>query len=586
VEISHRSSALALIDQPSSEKHALPGFTMKHTFISLAVLMFPHLMPLQAAESDISWVIQYDGKSLPSDPWAPIGSPNAKLADGVLHLSDTSKDNLGAFEAEWNGDLNGKEIIVEARIKLVSMVGHRDSPTATWPQRDGAPICIQVSDGQHEEGILLTPPQDKHPEAAKGYVRTLTDRFAQADTLDAFHTYRLIIRGEDMAVEMDGKRIIGGRDAFWRSAASPRKFIRFGSTSKAFTGEAIWEFVRIGLRPAASAAAARSPLNITLSEPWPLNVETKNSESRPYLYDMGRGLLLTSNPQGSDALLEPYVVRRSTDAGKTWQIVTGTEQNSDSPQELVRLADGRILGPSRWTHLQPDGTLTGKTTILDARAETFTMHDSSITMPKNFTPSKSGEVLLFERHIWAEKDGSITAAAWSRRATLELPNGRGFPERHTHLLRSTDLGKTWTHLAHVGLGGEPAVVRLSDSEWLAVTRPDVHMSNLLQHRSLDGGKTWKFERTLEEGSVMPDLALMSNGVLACSYGRPVSSLMFSLDGGRTWRDHRVISDRANFNYTAIREISPGRLLYMHDGQIPGTLARINSVYINVSTAQP
>ena len=41
------------------------------------------------------------------------------------------------------------------------------------------------------------------------------------------------------------------------------------------------------------------------------------------------------------------------------------------------------------------------------------------------------------------------------------------------------------------------------------------------------------------------------------------------------------SDRANFNYTAIREISPGRLLYMHDGQVPGSLARINSLYIDV-----
>jgi hypothetical protein len=91
---------------------------------------------------------------------------------------------------------------------------------------------------------------------------------------------------------------------------------------------------------------------------------------------------------------------------------------------------------------------------------------------------------------------------------------------------------------------------------------------------------------LEEGSVMPDLVLMSHGVLACSYGRPVSNLMFSVDGGRTWRDHRVISDRANFNYTAIREISPGRLLYMHDGQIPGTLARINSLYIDVEKTKP
>jgi hypothetical protein len=435
------------------------------------------------------------------------------------------------------------------------------------------------------EGILLTPPAATHEGAAKGYVRTLTDRFAQADTRDAFHTYRLIIRGVDMAVEMDGKRIIEGRNAFWRPATSPRKFIRFGSTSKPFTGEARWEFVRLGLRPASTAAVDKSPLKITVSEPWPLNVEEKNTESRPYLYDMGQGLLLTSNPQGSDALLEPYIVRRSTDAGKTWQAVRGTEQNSDSPQELVRLADGRILGPSRWTRLQPDGTLTGKTTILNATAETFTMHDSTITLPAEFMPAKSGEVLICERHIWAEKDGSITAVAWSRTNQRDAQK-RFVVTRHTHLLRSTDLGKTWTHLAHVGLGGEPAVVRLSDSEWLAVTRPDGHMSNLLQHRSHDGGKTWKFERTLEEGSVMPDLVLMSNGVLACSYGRPVSNLMFSLDGGRTWRDHRVISDRANFNYTTIREISPGRLLYMHDGQIPGTLAGINSLYIDVEKAKP
>jgi hypothetical protein len=558
---------------------------MKPSIVFLAVILLKSTVALHAEDGGISWIVDYDGKSLPASPWTSIGQANATLEEGALRLSDDSKDDLGAFEAEWAGDFEGKELVVEARVKLVSMVGHRDSPTATWPQRDGAPICLQVSDGKHEEGILLTPAQDKHAEAAKGYVRTLTDRFAQADTGDAFHTYRLIIRGEDMAVERDGQRIIEGRDAFWRPATSPRKFIRFGSSSKPFTGEAQWEFVRLGLRPAVSAAVEKSPLKITVSEPWPLNVEKKNTESRPYLYDMGQGLLLTSNPQGSDALLEPYIVRRSTDQGKTWQAVPGTEQNSDSPQELVRLADGRILGPSRWTHLQPDGTLTGKTTILDAKAEALTMHDSSITLPAEFMPAKTGEVLLFERHIWAEKDGSITAVAWSRTNQRDAER-RFVVTRQTHLLRSADLGITWTHHAHVGLGGEPAVVRLSDSEWLAVTRPDAHMSNFLQHRSLDGGKTWTFERTLEEGSVMPDLVLMSHGVLACSYGRPVSNVMFSLDGGRTWRDHQVISERVNFNYTAIREISPGRLLYMHDGQIPGTLARINSLYIEVERVKP
>ena len=41
--------------------------------------------------------------------------------------------------------------------------------------------------------------------------------------------------------------------------------------------------------------------------------------------------------------------------------------------------------------------------------------------------------------------------------------------------------------------------------------------------------------------------------------------MFSVDGGKTWPSHHVVSDRVGFNYSSIREISPGRLLYMHDG---------------------
>jgi hypothetical protein len=40
--------------------------------------------------------------------------------------------------------------------------------------------------------------------------------------------------------------------------------------------------------------------------------------------------------------------------------------------------------------------------------------------------------------------------------------------------------------------------------------------------------------------------------------------MFSVDGGRTWPSHHVISDKVGFNYTSIREITPGKLLYIHD----------------------
>ena len=120
---------------------------MKHILFLLTAVLLTPLAAVHAADDGITWLIHYDGKSLPDAPWTDIGKPNAKLEEGSLHLSDDSKDDMGAFEAEWKGDLEGKEIIVEARVKLVSMVGHRDSPTATWPQRDGAPICVQVCDG-------------------------------------------------------------------------------------------------------------------------------------------------------------------------------------------------------------------------------------------------------------------------------------------------------------------------------------------------------------------------------------------------------------------------------------------------------
>ena len=65
------------------------------------------------------------------------------------------------------------------------------------------------------------------------------------------------------------------------------------------------------------------------------------------------------------------------------------------------------------------------------------------------------------------------------------------------------------------------------------------------------------------------------GVLACSYGRPASCIMFSVDGGKTWPAHHVVSERTGFNYTSIREISPGRLLYLHDAP------RMSAMYIDV-----
>jgi hypothetical protein len=61
---------------------------------------------------------------------------------------------------------------------------------------------------------------------------------------------------------------------------------------------------------------------------------------------------------------------------------------------------------------------------------------------------------------------------------------------------------------------------------------------------------------------------MSSGLLACSFGRPGCKLMFSSDDGASWSDPVAVFDGPSTYYTAIREVEPGKLLYIHD-VIPG-----------------
>jgi hypothetical protein len=89
-----------------------------------------------------------------------------------------------------------------------------------WPWRDGAPVSVLVSDGRHQEGLVLFANQ----------AASHTDRFIPMDTTNRFHTYRLVIRGTDMEMWADGEE--GGNRAFWKPADSPEPFIQFGSSAK------------------------------------------------------------------------------------------------------------------------------------------------------------------------------------------------------------------------------------------------------------------------------------------------------------------------------------------------------------------
>lgn len=520
--------------------------------IPRVLLFLAVIANLRASAEPIIWLIQYDAKhGLPAAPWSTIGTPNAILEDEALKLHDEGKD-FAHYRAVFKKPAPDEEIIVEATVKTGLITGSQAKKPATslWPWRDGAPVMVQVSDGTHQDGLVLFPAQ----------ATSFTDRFIPMDTSNGFHTYRLVIRGTDMQMLVDDQPKVEGEGAFWKSADSPEPFIQFGSTAKNATGEALWKSVRLGVRKSTSPPRP-ALVKLKLSEPWPVPRDDVK-QTRPYLYDMGDGLLLMSVAQGPDAFYEPYGLLKSTDAGKTWAPIPGLDQLGTTPLPCVRRPDGRILAVSRWTRTLEDGTVTGKTVHLNADATSFTIEDNALLLPQKYNNESKNDHIICERHIWNDADGGVTMVVWSRKS-LKLPEGRKRTERFSHLLRSTDEGKTWNYFSTIGTGGEPAVVRLNATEQTAVIR-NGRNSCLLQTFSSDGGKTWTQPVTLEVGKVLPDLVLMSNGTLACSYGRPASCLMLSFDGGKTWPSHHVISDNVGFNYTSIREISPGRLLYMHD----------------------
>ncbi|MDD4870908.1 MAG: sialidase family protein [Kiritimatiellae bacterium] len=511
-----------------------------------------------ARADDVKWLVTYRGDALPGKEWTQEGGPSVQVevVDGALCIADASDQDMRCYRATWEASPDS-EIVVEARVRVKSLSGYKHGgkgkgiSSLNCPWVSGSPIGILVSNGQRQEGLLL----------CEKYIATFVDRFYQMNTTDKFHDYRLVIRGNDMSVSVDGELRIRGENAFWKPAEG-KPFIQFGSNSKGFLGEAFYESVRLGVRPA--TAGTKKGIKITLSEPWQIPKPAKISQTRPYLYNVGEGVLLMSVAQGPDKHYEPYGILKSTDEGKTWSPVEGLQEKTFAPQPMIRLTDGRILGVSRWNMKYEDYVgkvhYIGMSYLFDRMANSFVMFENKITVPKD-----THEIMVFDRHIFAMPDGSILAVVYDGR-------------KNSYLLKTIDQGKTWTHFSTIGKGHEPGVVRISETEWTALLRQG-GTTPLLQVWSHDGGKTWSPPAVLEEGSVDADVVCMNNGVLACSYGRPGCNLMFSTDQGKTWGYHQTITDRSGFNYTTLHEVRPGRLLYVHDAP------PLTALYVDVERIQ-
>jgi hypothetical protein len=138
----------------------------------------PSATPGNSSDADVTWLVQYDGKTLPQrQGWTALGdfATDARIVDGALRIKDDSTSAMGCFWAPWTPDPT-TEVVVEATVRVEAM-GNGQRGDSMYPTLEGAPIGLLISDGRHQDGLALRP----------GKVNTFIDREAWRDTRDQFH---------------------------------------------------------------------------------------------------------------------------------------------------------------------------------------------------------------------------------------------------------------------------------------------------------------------------------------------------------------------------------------------------------------
>jgi len=265
----------------------------------------------------------------------------------------------------------------------------------------------------------------------------------------------------------------------------------------------------------------------------------------------------------------------STDGGRTWQGATG---GFGAGAEQLR--DGSVLGLEyRCLPIEGrEGWYRVPKFLSADNGRHFERTQAEMYVPE--AKAAQGHALhlgpLFMRSIIQRTDGSLVAlmAGWFKSDTAICPyRGGQRPYSRTYVCESADRGQTWRYLTTIGYDrigsegyNEGAMRRLPDGQWLAVIRTgsatDVNCqdSPIMWSASRDEGRTWSPpERTGLKG-VYPGLAVLSDGRLAITYGRPGAMIAFSADAGRTWTDRTCVDATPSSGYTDVVEVEPGVVL--------------------------
>jgi photosystem II stability/assembly factor-like uncharacterized protein len=249
---------------------------------------------------------------------------------------------------------------------------------------------------------------------------------------------------------------------------------------------------------------------------------------------------------------------------------------------LTVLPDGAVVClTSKWGGSpKADGAISGTLHLSNDGGTTWQKKTASVKLPGE-------EKLFLHRSMVALPDGTLLSTLYGKRS--------GESKYRSGLIRSTDGGETWEYFADIAYDPnapeegycEPAMILLADGDLLTMLRTGSGLP-MFQTRSTDGGKTWNTPEAVMDHGVNPDLCLMKNGVLVCSYGRPHAGIMFSYDGtGTKWEDAQDLYRGPGSHYTTVFELEPGLLMYFYDEsgfcgmQGFGPLNQIRIAYVRV-----
>jgi len=264
----------------------------------------------------------------------------------------------------------------------------------------------------------------------------------------------------------------------------------------------------------------------------------------------------------------------SRDGGRAWQ--DGTGGFGEGAEQLL---DGTVIGlVYRCLPIKEKEGWYSVTRHTSKDGRRFEKDEAKMFVPEAKGAMGHGPHVgpLFMRSIIERKDGSLVAymAGWFKSDVALCPYGRGRPYSRSYVCESKDGGRTWRYLTTIGyeqIGSEGynegSMRRLPDGSWLAVMRTGnasdgfkCQNNPIMWSVSRDEGRSWlKPERTGLEGCY-PSLAVLSDGLLVMSYGRPGAMIAFSADGGRSWTDVTCVDPTVSSGYTDVVELETGLLL--------------------------